>query len=140
MTTQNRLSIFLIYIAIIGVVSCASVIRLNKLDYSLLDIRKSVAKSLPGGVRKESINQREYVSKYIRYKNKRRMYIKVTILGDRRPYEVSVVAPIEKKFKDDEGVYYEQVGEDEKRAVRTARKIEIYLEKGREKRNLFDQS
>lgn len=116
--------------------------NLSEVNYSLGDI-KQVIVSVVGDPRVQSQNQRTYISQYFGLtgdkkfdplKSKRRLYARITILGDRRPYDVAVDVLIEQK----KGAQYEEVGIDRAKAEQFAKEIEDRLHKGIENRNVID--
>lgn len=116
--------------------------KLFEISSSLGDI-KQVILSVIGEARLQSQNQRTYFSQYFglkgdkkfdSQKSKRRLYARITILGDRRPYDLAVDVIIEQK----NGLQYEEVGTDQAKAEQFAREIEERLHKGTENRNVID--
>ena len=116
--------------------------NLSDVNYSLGEI-KQVINSVVGDPRSQSQNQRTYFSQYFGLKgdkkfdpdkSKKRLYAKITILGDRRPYDIAVDVFIEQK----NGPQYEEIGTDPAKAEKFAKEIEDRLHKGIENRNVID--
>lgn len=138
---MNNKSKLLILLFTWTLVSCATV-RLEEEDVSLTDIKQSI-KSMVGEFRVVSQNQREVSSPYFSRKKDpkfdpekslERSYAHFTILGDRRPYDITVEVFVEKR---QDGVY-EQVETDEKVAEILASELKIRLHQGLENRNVID--
>lgn len=115
---------------------------LQEQNYSLGEI-KQVIVSVIGDPRSQSQNQRTFVSQYFGpksdrkfdpQKSKKRSFAEITILGDRRPYDISVDVHVEER----RGNEYERIGEDEKKADQLASEIHERLHKGIENRNVID--
>lgn len=125
------------------VTACATGdVTLAEQSYSLGEI-KQVIQSVIGDPRKISQNQRTYLSQYFGPKNdkkfdpiksKRRLYAKIVILGDRRPYDIDIDVLIEEK----NGNAYEEIGLDTAKAQEISLEIENRLSKGIENRNVID--
>ncbi len=107
------------------------------------DTRKAVV-SVIGQPRLTSENGRELLSKYYdrrgnfedQVKNAReRLTTHITILGDRRPYDIQIEVVVE--IRDKEGVY-QIVEHDDARAEKIARDIQKALVQGRDNRNIID--
>lgn len=116
--------------------------NLTEVNSSLGDI-KQVVLSVIGDPRSQSQNQRTYFSQYFGLKgdkkfdpqkSKKRFYAKIVILGDRRPFDVSVDVVIEQK----NGPQYEGVGTDPGKAQLLLKEIGDRLHKGIENRNVID--
>ena len=127
---------------ILALVGCATGdANLREVNYSLGEIKQVIA-SVAGAPRSYSENGRTYLSQYFGLKSdkkfdpqksKKRLYAKVTVLGD-RPYDVAVDVVIEQK----NGGQYDEVGTDEAKAAQFAKEIEDRLHKGIENRNVID--
>jgi DNA gyrase/topoisomerase IV subunit B len=109
----------------------------------LKDVRRAVYFALSDKVKRQSRNQRTYYSKYHRpgkdirlsaYKQKERGQVAITILGDRRPYTVSVVYKIEAL----KGRKYELARYDKELAELYLSKVEEYLAGRPEERDVID--
>lgn len=105
---------------------------------------RRVVVSIIGEPRGVSQNGRELLSQYYDRKNKviekmnmarERMYTMVTILGDRRPYDIQVEVMIE--ARNEEGGF-DLVGRDDGRASGIAEKIRQGLNQSRDSRNVID--
>lgn len=95
----------------------------------------------PRGV---SQNGREILSKYYDKRNKliekmdmarERLYTQVTVLGDRRPYDIQVEVFVEGRTSDGG---FESIDRDDDRASVIAEKIRQALNQSRDKRNVID--
>lgn len=73
-------------------------------------IKKAIAYGIPGGIRKRNNNHRTFFSKYVDLDGRKwdplgnkihRAFVEVTILGNRRPYELNIVARVEERASDD---------------------------------------
>lgn len=64
-----------------------------------------------------------------------RLYTHITVLGDRRPYDVQVEVLVESRNQ--EGAF-ELVGNDDSRAAVIADKLKKALNQSRDKRNVID--
>jgi len=123
--------------------ACASqVYRIANQDISLADMRRAVV-SVVGDPRELSQNQRVYFSQYFSRKpdpkfdpekSKERLYAKVSVLGDRRPYNIEVEVLIEKR---DFGEYV-LAGLDYPLAQKIGKDIRSKLNQSRENRNAID--
>lgn len=132
-------TLVLTLLVVCGCTSTATVPSQNK---ALGEIRAAI-NSIAGEPRAISENQREIISQYFgrnpnaefdAQKSPERLYAKFTILGERRPYDVSVQVFVEQKYQ---GVF-ELVGEDEKTADKVAKDLIKRLNQSREDRNIID--
>lgn len=144
MSNSIFMRLFLMIITL-ALSSCASVgsYTVDNQNYPINDIRKIVGNAI-GGVRSESENGRTLLSRYYS-RNKRddfeadlsnkveRLYTKVDILGDRRPYDVRVTVVIEHK----ENGTFVQVGKEKFLAQKLGEEIRDKL-LSLEKRNVID--
>ena len=105
---------------------------------------RRVVVSIIGEPRSVSQNGRELESKYYDKKNmtlekmdmeRERYYTHVTILGDRRPYDVQVEVLIEARVEDGR---FELADRDDGRAAVVAEKIRVALNQSRDNRNVID--
>ncbi|MFS4458973.1 hypothetical protein [Bdellovibrio sp. HCB2-146] len=105
---------------------------------------RRVVVSIIGEPRSVSQNGRELESKYYDKKNmaiekmdmaRERYFTHVTILGDRRPYDVQVEVLIEARVEDGR---FELVDRDDGRAAVVAEKIRVALNQSRDNRNVID--
>lgn len=138
-----RLNFFIFSLALL-LSSCRTggvVLRETPLNVS--DTRKTIV-SIIGEPRSISENGRELLSKYYDKKGKEiakmdmireRYTTKVTVLGDRRPYDVQVEVLIESR--DREGGF-ELTDRDDDKAATLAEKIKKALNQGRDGRNVID--
>ncbi len=127
-------------------VGCATkAYRLREFDYPILDIQKAVSDHMPGGVAFVSTNRRAFYSKIFTVpglnKTKDDLVMKIEIIGDRRPYDITFEA---KKIENMQAPAAElfDLGErfegSESLSKRTALKIETSLTKRQKDKNLFD--
>jgi hypothetical protein len=123
-------------------VGCATGAAISEANYSVGEI-KQVIQSIVGEFRTQSQNQRTIYSKYFgtkkdkdfdEKKSKKRLYAVVTILGDRRPYDIDVEVIVEAKV----GSGYEESGSDQIKAQEIADEIVRRLHEGIENRNVID--
>lgn len=123
---------------------CATpgVYRIDEQNLSLGDIRRAVIGTI-GEPRRLSENQRTYFSQYFSrksdpkfdpQKSKERLYAKVIILGDQRPYDIQLEVVAEQL----EGRTYSQVGKDASEAKRLGKELRSRLHQGLENRNVID--
>lgn len=126
---------------IFGCETTGVIIRETPLNVS--DTRKVIA-SIIGQPRVVSENGRELHSKYYDRKGKvsdsvekakERLYTVVTILGDRRPYDIKVEVLTETKVQ--EG-HYELSERDDKQAMKLAAVIKEALYQSQNSRNVID--
>ena len=116
---------------------------INESNISLTETRKAIVK-LFGEPRAISQNGRELISEYMDKKGrvlesakkaKERRYAHITILGERRPYDIVVNVVIETLVEADT---YEKLDDDELLSDVLAKNLEKELLKSRENRNIFD--
>lgn len=112
-------------------------------NISLTETRKAVVK-LFGEPRAISQNGRELISEYMDKKGrvlesakkaKERRYAHITILGERRPYDIVVNVVIETLVEADS---YEKLDDDELLSDVLAKNLQKELLKSLENRNIFD--
>ncbi|MBL7686889.1 MAG: hypothetical protein JNJ49_02570 [Bdellovibrionaceae bacterium] len=90
--------------------------------------------NIPGGTSAESMNGREITGEYFDPKNldqpaddkKERAQAKVIILGSRRPYQLQVIATLERRRKGSK-TKYDTVGEDRALAKKVRDRIKTAL-------------
>lgn len=123
--------------------ACQTGIFIKESPAALTDIRKAVVRVL-GQPKATSNNGRELVSEYHDKKGhidsalskaKTRYYTRVTILGDRRPYNIKVEVFQEVKIVDQQ---YEVIGEENGLAQKFANKIETSLNESLKNSNVID--
>lgn len=133
---------FLVLAATCMVACQHSGVQLGETNSSLAEIKRAAVEVI-GEPRGVSENGFELKSKYYDKKGepiekmedaKDRYYTHVMIVGDRRPYDVSVQVIVE--VRTPEG--FEQVDDDEFKAEEVADKIKKALHESREKRNVID--
>lgn len=134
-------SAFFSLFALIGCQTSGVYLRETPLNVS--ETRRAVV-SVIGQPRLTSENGRELLSKYYdrkgnsddQVKNAReRLTTHVTILGDRRPYDIQIEVVVE--IRDREGVY-QVVEKDDARAEKIALDIQKALVQSRDNRNIID--
>jgi len=123
-------------------------VHLKELEGSLSEIRSAAAAALPMGHRGVSSNGREIFSKHFLVSGNgdvrpagdalERFFATVTILGDRRPYDVKVVVAHEKRVLRGDNFVYVIDYYDTMLARDVGRKLEVELAKRREDRNIID--
>ena len=121
---------------------------IKDIEASLGDIRSAVVASFPIGSRSVSSNGREMVSKHFLISGNgsvrpagdalERYFAQITILGDRRPYNVEIVVAHEKRVLRGENFTYVIDYYDTVLARDISRKLEEELAKRREDRNIID--
>jgi hypothetical protein len=118
-------------------------IVLRETPLNISGTRKSVV-SVIGEPRSMSENGRELFSKYYDKKGKditkmnmvrERYYTHVTILGDRRPYDIQVEVVLEGRVSDE---HFELIQKDDDKATTIAEKIKKVLNQSRDNRNIID--
>ncbi len=124
-------------------VGCQTGIFIKESPAALTEIRKAVVTVL-GQPKSTSQNGRELVSEFhdkrgridaALSKAKNRYFTKVSILGERRPYDVKVEVFQEGKVEDQ---YYEVIAEDNELAQKLANQIETTLNESLKNRNVID--
>ena len=115
---------------------------LKESNRPLPEIRSAVL-WVTGEPRQVLEGERTYVSKYFSRKgesffdankSKERLYARISILGDRRPYDILVQVVIEERT---EG-RYEEVGIDEALSSQVAEEVRKRLTRSRDQRNVID--
>jgi hypothetical protein len=116
---------------------------LRETPLSISETRRAVV-AVVGEPRSMSQNGREIISQYYDKKSRNiekmdiareRLYTRVTILGDRRPYDIQVEVFIENR---DSGGDFIRFDQDNSRAKVIAEKIEKALHQSRDSRNVID--
>ncbi len=126
--------------------SCqSSSVRLSEVSQSLIEIKRAISASIPGGIKNQSINGRELSSEYFSrygdgygfdYKTaKERAIVKVLVLGDRRPYIIEVKVLVQRRVGRGK---YEDDSYDKSSAERYAEAIKSRLVQSRDDRNVID--
>lgn len=123
-------------------------IHLKEVEGSLAEVRSAALAALPMGHRGVSANGREIFSKHFLVTGNgdvrlagdalERYYAIITILGDRRPYDVKVVVAHEKRVLRGDNFVYVVDYYDSMLARDVSRKLEVELAKRREDRNIID--
>ena len=104
---------------------------------------RRIISSVTGIPRMISENGRELYSQFFDRKGRvddfltarERLYSRVTILGERRPYNIEVLVIIQNKQADNK---FLDVGHDMRRSEELAEKIRAALNESRDKRNIID--
>lgn len=135
-----RYLICLLYFSLVACTSGAG--RVPDQNRSLIDIKKVIV-SVIGEPRSIVNEQRVYLSQYYGrktdknfdpLKSKIRQYTRISISGDRRPYDVDVDVIVEQR----NGRVYEEIGTDDREAIAIAKEIKEKLHQGLEDRNVID--
>lgn len=134
----------LLILGLLFVTGCqTSAVTLHETPLNISETRRVIA-SVIGQPRVTSENGREMISKYYDRKGnmedsaklgRERLYTHVTILGDRRPYDIQVEVVVEVK---DRSGSYQEVEKDDGRAEKVALQIEKALVQSRDNRNVID--
>ncbi len=130
---------------VIGLSSCATHQEGALLEETPLNMTESrkVVISVIGKPREISENGRELFSEFYDSRGldydpgksgKERFFTQVLILGDRRPYDIRVIVPVEEK----QGRGFTLVGYDNEKAKRLSEKIKKALNLSRDNRNFID--
>lgn len=137
------LCLFIIFATLIVSGCQTGGIVLRETPLNISGTRKSVV-SVIGEPRTLSENGRELFSKYYDKKGKdiakmnmvrERYYTHVTILGDRRPYDIQVEVVLEGRVSDE---HFELIQKDDDKAATIAEKIKKVLNQSRDNRNIID--
>jgi len=117
---------------------------LENQNYSMNGLRSSII-SVIGEPRQVTDNQREFQSDYFRVgkltekvkgSDQQRSFIKISIFGDRRPYDVKIQVPIEEKS---DGVF-EETGSDEGLEIEIENKLKQKIEElNKDGRSIVDE-
>lgn len=134
---------WLLLLSFLITASCQTGIFIKESPAALADIRKAVVGVL-GQPKVTSQNGRELLSEYhdkkgkvdeSLVKGKTRFYTRVTILGERRPYDIKVEVFQEARMADQ---MYEIIAEDVDLAQNLANQIEAKLNESLKNRNVID--
>ena len=141
---RNLSLIFLLSILLNALGGCTTPgVKINATPLSLTETRRTIAMVI-GEPRFVSVNGRELLSKYYDQKQqpienmplaKERYFTHVTILGDRRPYDISVDVVTEER---DEDGRFQATESNEEMAIPIADKIKKQLYQNVDSRNLID--
>lgn len=136
---------FIYIFYLIGFLGCAhydegTVLRETPLGIS--ETRK-IMTTVIGEPRSISENGRELLSQYYdtkgRFgtfdKERSRMYTRIVILGERRPYDIQVVVKVQARQSNGRFI---DAAIDKRRSAETAEKLRQALHEGRDKRNFID--
>ncbi|KYG66758.1 hypothetical protein AZI86_06860 [Bdellovibrio bacteriovorus] len=116
---------------------------LRETPLSVSETRRTIV-SVIGEPRSVSQNGREIISKFYDRKDKaiprmemakERYYTHVTVLGDRRPYDIQVDVLVEGRNPDGA---FEVIGRDDNKATIIAEKLRQALNQSRDTRNVID--
>jgi hypothetical protein len=136
---------FLVQVLLIGsvLVACTSgTYRISEQNLSLGEVKRIIT-SVIGDPRILSENQRTFYSRYFSRNGdpkfdperaKERLYAKVVVLGDRRPYDLEVEVMVEERA----GKGYQEVGTDALEAKKLGKDLRSRLNQGRNERNAID--
>lgn len=133
----------LLLLAFLLTAGCQTGIFIKESPAALTDIRKAVVMVL-GQPKRTSENGRELTSEFhdkrghvdpALAKAKTRYYTHVTILGDRRPYNIKVEVFQEARIA---GQHYEVIAEENSLAQKLANQIESALNESLKNRNVID--
>jgi hypothetical protein len=125
----------------------SAAVYLRELEAPLGELRAGIGAAVPVGLRGVSPNGREMFSKHFvvakeRYKPAadalERYYAHITILGDRRPYDVEVLVVQEKRVLRGNKFTYVITGHARDLALALEQDIRRELSKRREDRNVVD--
>ena len=130
-------------VLMLPIISCSSAdVQIEGQNRSLAEIKNAILTTI-GRPRVISENQREITSKYYGRnsdtdfdpnRSKERLYTKYIILGERRPYDLTVQVLVEQKIDGQ----YELIGEDEKLSLKAAKELSQKLNQSRDNRNVID--
>jgi len=142
---NNQIAQFTMLIALLLFTGCSSgPVLKNRPDQSLAEIKQSLDRALPRGMRQQSTNGREFLSNYFSTKGDfdedagdrpERAYAHVLILGDRRPYRTEV--RVYRERRDKKGIYRGKKL-DQGLSRRLLGRLQEALSKGRDDRNVID--
>lgn len=141
---MNKLFVVLFLAVAMVLSSCRTGgVILRETPLSISETRRIIA-GVIGEPRSISENGRELFSKYYDRKSKNiekmdmareRLYTRVTVLGDRRPYDIQVEVLVEGR---NEMGSFSPLGRDDHRAAGIAEKIRHALNQSRDSRNVID--
>jgi hypothetical protein len=121
--------------------------KIENLDRPLLDLQAVASKSMPLGLRKTSVNGREYFSQYFIASERKfkpaekspvRSYAHIFVLGDRRPYTIQIIVHREKLTKVNGSTAFVETGLDHPVAKVVRSRVVQQLNKRREELNIID--
>jgi hypothetical protein len=137
-----KLSLVLVTLVFIAACATSESYRIEEQNISLGDIKQAVT-AIIGDPRAVSENQRTYFSQYFSrtvdpkfdpMRARERLFAKIVILGDRRPYDLAVEVIVEERV----GSSYSVVGHDMPEAKRLGKELRARLNQSREGRNVID--
>lgn len=123
--------------------------KISNIERPLSYLQRLAVAALPTGMRGNSSNGREYDSNYFipdqsggyklaSEKAPERYTVRITVLGDERPYAMSVIVTKERRILDSGEFTYQPNGHDTRMAKELAGKIRERLSKRREELNIID--
>jgi hypothetical protein len=146
--------LFIVLVVLVNV-GCAALnpfgppsVKIKNVTGAVSEIRSIVSSLFPEGVKSVSSNGRELTTKpfvfladgslkpYVQGAD--RYYAFITVLGDRRPYDLDVVVFQEKRVLRNGDAQFEPGGTDIRWAEVIAKKVQAELAKRRDDRNLID--
>ncbi len=126
----------------------ASGVQLQNVDKSTIEIKRGIVKALPVNLHSSPEDNREFISvPFVRYGKKmkparnelQRAYARILIKGDRRPYTIEVIVPVEEATTPNSvQKNFQIVGYDERIAKIILARLKAYLEQRRGDTNLVD--
>lgn len=141
---MNKFSLLFVFLVTVLLSSCRTGgVILRETPLNLSETRRAVM-AVIGEPRVVSQNGREMASRYYDKKGnniekmdmaKERLYTHVTILGDRRPYDVQVQVLVEGRNEDGG---FDLLERDDDRAAPLAEKLRQTLNQSRDSRNVID--
>lgn len=141
---MNKFSLLFVFLVTVLLSSCRTGgVILRETPLNLSETRRAVM-AVIGEPRVVSQNGREMASRYYDKKGnniekmdmaKERLYTHVTILGDRRPYDVQVQVLVEGRNEDGG---FDLLERDDDRAAPLAEKLRQVLNQSRDSRNVID--
>ena len=141
---MNKFSLLFVFLVTVLLSSCRTGgVILRETPLNLSETRRAVM-AVIGEPRVVSQNGREMASRYYDKKGnniekmdmaKERLYTHVTILGDRRPYDVQVQVLVEGRNEDGG---FDLLDRDDARAAPIAEKLRQALNQSRDSRNVID--
>lgn len=152
MPSQNLVKLIRMSLAIvltIHLAGCAATgVQLQNVDKPTVEIKRGIIKALPVNLLTSSDDSREYISvPFVRYGKKikearnelQRAYAKILIKGERRPYTIEVIVPVEEATTPNSvQKNFQVVGYDERIAKIILARLKAYLEQRRGDTNLVD--
>ena len=136
----GKISAILLILSFAGCVSVQPGVLLTETPLNMSETRKAIIKVI-GQPISVSENGREVFSQYydtygLDYEpgKKERFQTQVTILNDRRPYDIRVVVVVDEKRGSD----FARIGYDKEKSKKLADRIQRALNESRDNRNMID--